>query len=249
MPDRHCTNERRNESRYPIANRLLEALKAGPAATADYTTGFTATARTLFVRIERPSAPKSGPLFGRILDLSPNGTRLSIDVPLKPDERVVLAIQPCESNRNSAVTAKVCWLGVIAQGELHVGCAFESVLSEQALAKLATDGFLERRREERHPTSIVAYARRNSESQARIRVHMENFSVGGFALFSPQPFTVGEHLTLELPFADSDGVTVSAIVVRRNETDGGYFLGCQLVNKQDYHVICRIAPQNMRHVV
>jgi|TARA_B100000809_G_scaffold181022_1_gene178717 hypothetical protein len=78
---------------------------------------------------------------------------------------------------------------------------------------------------------------------------MKNFSVGGFALFSPQPFTVGEQLTLQSPSLENDGVTIAAIVVRQNETDGGFFVGCRLVNKQDYQVICRISPQNMRHVV
>tara|TARA_B100000809_G_scaffold181022_1_gene178716 strand:+ start:1603 stop:1974 length:372 start_codon:yes stop_codon:yes gene_type:complete len=120
--------------------------------TADYTTGYTATARNLFVRIERPETPDSCELYGRILDLSPNGTRLSLDVPLQPGELVLLIIQPSGSSLEFAVSARVCWLGVIAQGELHVGCALESELSEQALGRLSAAGFLERRREERHPT-------------------------------------------------------------------------------------------------
>jgi hypothetical protein len=159
-------------------------------------------------------------------------------------EAVVLRIILPAIDLDLRVDAKVCWSRPGPGETWYLGCALKPVLPDHVLTDLATNGFLQRRRDPRHPIDVSAEMRCEGTGEAS-DVRILDFSSGGLRLRSPRQAEVGQRLLLQLTEGgDPTSSSFMAKAIWQLQRDDGHEIGCTFVNKDGPHLLHDVLPDN-----
>ncbi len=170
---------------------------------------------------------------GMLLDLSRNGIRLMLEEPIPLKKAIHLRIRAIELDFDCTLSAEVCWIRSRGPKQWLLGCSFATDFPEEALVTLAQEGFLNRRKDPRVPISVTAFARQELMPEA-INVRLEDYSRGGFRMFTPLSMNVGERALILVRDEGGSPLSIAARVLWQLEVDGGMFVGCGFLNPEGH---------------
>jgi hypothetical protein len=194
-------------------------------------------ARLTLRRADEPVAQ----VEARLLDISPGGAKLTLDVALAIDAAAELRLESPELGLDLVVPGRVCWAR--AEGPRWVlGCAFQPPLPPEALEPFFEHGLLERRRNSRRVAVGRAVARWEM-CEGETPVELLDYSTGGFCVRAPQRAQTDGRLLLRL--AGPDGVLreVLAKVRWQSAIVGGCVLGCEFQSAEGLRTLRACVPQ------
>lgn len=162
---------------------------------------------------------------GQIVDLTPNGAKLSLDILLNYQEVVVVEVAMPMLDVATALTATVAW-SKATSSDAHwlSGCSFNEPFADDVLDRLAAGGVIDRRCDVRTPCKIPVQALWQFDDDAK-PADIIDFSKGGFCLActSEQPIGTKVHVRL------ASGDCVVGILRWIAEHDGSQVFGCQFM--------------------
>ncbi len=183
---------------------------------------------------------------GMLQDLSSGGIRLLLETPIPLKKTIRLRIRAIDLDFDCTLSAEVCWIRSRGPNQWLLGCSFATEFPESALATLAQEGFLNRRKDPRNPISLTAFARQELNEDA-INVRLEDYSCGGFRMYSPTCLTVGERVLVLVSGRNNESLAIASRVLWQLKADGGYFIGCCFLNHDSYgHLVQVIREQDPR---
>ncbi len=188
------------------------------------------TDAVLLIERRTEGAPQS--VAARLLDISPGGAKLAVEVSIPFDQLVRLKINLPNRNLELVVTASVCWTRPAGEDGWLVGCAFQPRLPEETLDELANGGYLERRTHSRFPLVLRATACWEL-GEPKVAVRLQDASDGGFAMLSPQPGETGRRVLLQLSFADRASASVRGAIQWQVKAGDQYLIGCSFISQTD----------------
>lgn len=162
---------------------------------------------------------------GQIVDLTPNGAKLSLDALLNYQEVVVVEVAMPMLDIATALTATVAWSKATPAGDVWLsGCSFNEPFEEGILDRLAAGGVIDRRIDARTPCDIRVEALWQLEDTARVAAIID-FSKGGFCLACVTEKPIGTKVHVRL----ASGDCVVGVVRWIAEYTGGQVFGCQFM--------------------
>lgn len=194
----------------------------------------TRDAKSMTITIDPSDGGESQHLPVELLDLSRNGVKLTIAQPLAVTGLVRVRIQAAEAELDLIVSAELCWTEPCGPGVWALGCRFVADLPYNVLPWLAKVGYIERRTELRRAISLPARAKRELAEAEEFEVRLEDYSTGGFRMFSPQPCKVGERLLVRLTGTDGRPIELSVKAQWQLVVTDGVYTGCSFLNKNGY---------------
>jgi hypothetical protein len=171
-----------------------------------------------------------------LLDISSEGAKICVPVPVEVDETVRLRIKHHDSGLNLPIPAEVRWVRREGDATWRLGCSFVTWLPEDTLETLASLGCLECSELARLPVDGKAAVWKELDPSA-LSVQLVDLSRGGLSLVSPQPARIGQRLRL---LSGSDGSNSAEIFVQVRccaEVAQGYLLGCQFQDERVYDTL------------
>lgn len=183
---------------------------------------------------------------GRVLDLSRGGAKLILPGSLSIKSRFQLEIDMANLQQPIVKIAEVCSERPMNGLKWLIGCTFEEELSEEVLSQLASDGFLERRRDTRTATAIPAKAQWELASNST-DVTLVNFSAGGFAIHSPEPARLSNRVLLQLEGCKNNSPLLGKICWQ-SKKENQWSIGCSFVNKNGHRNLLSQLPPDMKQI-
>ncbi len=163
--------------------------------------------------------------MGQIVDLTPNGAKLSLDVLLNYQEVVVVEVAMPMLNVATALTATVAWSrGTASDRHWLSGCSFNEPFEKDVLDKLAAGGVIDRRSDVRTPCKIPVEALWQSEEDVK-SAFITDFSKGGFCLDCSTMQEIGSKVHVRL----ASGDCVVGVLRWITEHAGRQIFGCQFM--------------------
>lgn len=171
-----------------------------------------------------------------LLDISSDGAKICVPVPVESDEEIRLRIKHHDSGLNLPIPAAVRWVQHVGEATWRLGCSFLTPLPEDTLQTLASLGCLECTDLARLPVVGEAAAWKELDPSA-LSVQLVDLSRGGLSLISPQPAVLGQRMRL---VSDGPGGQPTEVFVNVRccaEVAQGYLIGCQFQDNRVYETL------------
>jgi len=186
--------------------------------------------------IERAVAGGVESIEAEVVDISCGGAKMRLPQPVSLDGAVTMNIKASEQPRTISVAADVCWTRLAGADQRWVGLSFKPEIPEAVLTDWAQAGHLNRRQQLREKIASRWTAQWELDS-SRVPVRLLDLSTSGLCLLSQQGGTPGECVLLQPDPPDGHEVLVKAKARWQIETDDGYVIGCEFVNKHCYAML------------
>lgn len=193
------------------------------------------------VRVERVRGSAPGMIDAELIDISRSGVKLRVASCPALGEEVVLRLEVPSADLDLALSAKVQWTRAVADETWRIGCALASELPEHILSRLAVNGYIQRRQDERHATDIGGKARWELDRHP-FPVRIVNFSAGGFCIACPREERerAGERLLLEFDGEEAGSAFVVGRSVWLLDVGDSHRIGCTFVNREGHRLLRRM---------
>jgi hypothetical protein len=200
--------------------------------------------KSIKVTIERRDGPPMQEIEGEVVDISHAGIKLSVSSCPGMQEAVVLNVLVPEIDLELSIDAQVCWSRPGPGETWYVGCTLHPQLPDNVLTDLAVQGYLQRRRDARHPTELAAtmWCEGILESSP---VQLADYSTGGIRILSPRAATTGQRVRLQFDEGSDQAGQVVAKTAWQLKNADGYEIGCAFVSKDSYQVFQGLLPSRM----
>ena len=142
-------------------------------------------------------------ISGAVADVSATGLRLALDDMPPKDARVSIHFQIPEINIDLMLEGVVRWIQPKDRNAWWVGCSLEDPIPDEPLQRMATHAIMDRRQDERLPTSTHAKAKWELSSDVT-DVVVTTYSMGGCSIETGAPVEPASDRML-LVFESEDG--------------------------------------------
>ena len=203
----------------------------------DYNVGYpTCHERKIVVQVFQMVDGESKTIEGQLLDFSKNGVKVFIHSKMEIGDAISLRIQFGEMDIDFSSAATVCWTGFKSHGNWIIGCSLASEIPDIAFERIINTGYLERRRVERQKISVEARICRTELDDEQTEVRLDDFSMYGFGMFSPQSFNSGDTVLLEVQGGCDSTVHIPAEVQWQKAKRSGYSVGCEFMSINGFEI-------------
>ena len=170
------------------------------------------------------------------------GASIKNDAAVAEADLLSLKISDDALSQHIEVDGRVCWVSVATDGRYLVGCTFRPHLPIELIQEMAAAGLVDRRHEQRDPISVQCRAQWELQKD-EIGVELVNLSRGGCCLRSEIAGVIGQGVRLTI--SDEEGRPTSLQVTSQwqVETQHGFIVGCQFVDKRSYRQLRRFAER------
>lgn len=171
----------------------------------------------------------------KALDLSRHGAKLEIDESIAERQHIEIELTPNGWDTSISTSGQTRWIRPIRENVWWMGISFDEPIDAERMDRMACQGFLDRRQDQREPVDQEIVARCEL-SEGPVSMTLRDFSVGGIGIWSPREINPQSRLLVAVGEKNLDGHPVVARVqwVCRNEQGDGYFAGCTFVAKEGY---------------
>ena len=183
--------------------------------------------------IERAAAGGVESIEAEVVDISCGGAKMRLPQPVSLDGAVTMNIKAGKLPRTISVAADVCWTRLAGADQRWVGLSFKPAIPEAVLTDWAQAGCLDRRQHLREEI-VSRWTAQWELDSSRVPVRLLDLSTSGLCLLSQQEGTPGECVLLQPDPPDGHEVLVKAKAQWQIETDDGYVIGCEFVNKHGH---------------
>jgi len=171
------------------------------------------------------------PLSGQVIDLSRGGAKIMLPTTVAINSEASIEIKTGSGTITSKV--KVCWSRP-SENAWCIGVAFKDEFPASELSILATNGYIERRRDKRvaHRAGMTARWELGADP---ICVNLVDVSAGGLRITSSEAGEVGHRVLIETD--DNPGLPIVVKIQWLRATEQGFDIGCAFVNKNCYRTL------------
>ncbi len=178
-------------------------------------------------------------------DLSATGARLRASQQVCVGEAVGLRIVAPRGGIDHTSAGVICGVHEHEDEDWTLEGSFASELPEEVLQELVTAGLLERRESDRQKLQVDARILCPERFDAAVDVHIENYSQGGFCMYTPEPLELGDEIVLELVHPDGSVAQLDAEVRWQDTCVIGFVVGCRYRNLEEAASLRDHFPANL----
>lgn len=173
-----------------------------------------------------------------IVDISQTGIKIRSEVPFEFHESLVLEVPRTYSDQTLGLIATVRWTQPDEDTEMWMaGCVIADEFPPEYINEIARDGIVDRRNNGREKISIEANGRFELSSDS-FPINISDVSLTGLRLFSPKACEVGSRI--QVTFDEEErSERFTARTVFQSEVDGGYLIGCRVLEGSPYSLLGR----------
>lgn len=171
----------------------------------------------------------------RLIDVSPRGARISLSVPVRFNEVVLLRIESAALGVRISAPARVC---LIRQQGLawSLSCSFDPPLSAERLSGLFRHGIVQRRGDSRRAVKAQGTVRWEKRPETW-PADLVDVSRGGFRVQCRTSAIPGSRLNLLVDHPDGHAVEIAGTTKWQKKVGGTCLIGCEFVCTESYGVL------------